>query len=47
MYTVGAYYFAKFIAEIPAGIVVPFVFGSIIYFIVGLNQTLWWKFLVF
>jgi hypothetical protein len=47
MYSVGPYYLGRFLAEFPAGLVVPVIFGTIIYFAVGLNQTLWWKFPLF
>jgi hypothetical protein len=47
MYSVGPYYLGRFLAEFPAGLIVPVIFGTIIYFAVGLNQTLWWKFPLF
>ena len=47
MYSVGPYYLGRFLAEFPAGLIVPVIFSTIIYFAVGLNQTLWWKFPLF
>ena len=37
IYSVGPYYLGRFLAELPAAIIVPIIFGSIIYFVVGLN----------
>ncbi len=37
MYSIGPYYLGRFLAELPAGIIVPVIFGTIVYFIVGLN----------
>lgn len=47
MYSVSAYFFAKVIAEIPASLLTPVIFGSIVYFAIGLNTNLWYKFPLF
>ena len=47
MYSVGPYYLGRFLAELPSGLIVPVIFGTIIYFVVGLNQTEPWKFPLF
>lgn len=39
MYTVGAYYLAKIIAEIPVLSVTPMLFAVIVYFKIGLTVT--------
>ena len=47
MYSVSAYFFGKVISEIPATILTPVIFGSIIYFSIGLNNEEAYKFPVF
>jgi ABC-type multidrug transport system permease subunit len=44
MYSIGPYFFGRLLAELPAGLIVPSLFGSIIYFIVKLNTDFWYKF---
>jgi hypothetical protein len=36
MYSVSAYFFGKIIAEFPSSIIVPVLFGSIVYFAISL-----------
>lgn len=47
MYSVSAYFFAKVFSDLPISLSVPIAFGSIVYFVVGLNTVYWWKFLLF
>lgn len=47
MYSVGPYFLGRFFAEIPGCIIVPALFGSVIYFMVGLATNLVWKFPLF
>ena len=47
MYSVSAYFFGKVIAEIPATIITPVIFGSIVYFSIGLSTVYAWKFPLF
>jgi ABC-type multidrug transport system permease subunit len=44
MYSIGPYFLGRMIAEIPAGLIAPTIFGSVIYFIVKLNTDFWYKF---
>lgn len=44
MYSVGPYFLGRFFAELPSCIIIPSVYGTIIYFVVGLDLTFWWKF---
>ena len=44
MYSVSAYFFGKVIAEIPASILTPVIYGSIVYFSIGLSTVYAWKF---
>ena len=39
MYKVGPYFWAKVVCELPFSIMMPSVFGCIVYFCVGLNPT--------
>jgi ATP-binding cassette subfamily G (WHITE) protein 1 len=39
MYNVGPYFWAKVISELPFSILTPCVFGTIVYFTVGLNPN--------
>jgi len=47
MYSVSAYFWAKIFSELPSSIMTPTVFGSIVYFLIGFNHELWWKFPLF
>lgn len=47
MYDVTAYFFAKVISELPASLLTPAIFGSIVYFAIGLSTVFWWKFWLF
>ncbi len=47
MYSVSAYFFGRLIAEFPGAIIVPVVYGSMIYFLVGLDTAHFYKFPVF
>jgi ABC-type multidrug transport system permease subunit len=47
MYSVTAYFFGKVIAELPASILTPVIFGSIVYFAIGLSTVFAWKFPLF
>ena len=38
-YSASAYFFAKIFAELPATVLVPFIFGLISYFAIGLNTA--------
>lgn len=44
MYSVSAYFFGKVIAEIPATILTPVIYGCIVYFSIGLSTVYAWKF---
>jgi ABC-type multidrug transport system ATPase subunit len=46
MYKVSAYFWAKIVSEFPSSLLTPVVFGSIVYYIIGLNDAEW-KFLTF
>jgi hypothetical protein len=37
MYSVSAYFLGKIIAELPAMIILPMLYGSIVYFVIGLS----------
>jgi ATP-binding cassette subfamily G (WHITE) protein 1 len=39
MYSVSAYFFGKIIAELPASILTPVIYGSIVYFAIGLSTV--------
>jgi ABC-type multidrug transport system permease subunit len=47
MYRVSAYFWAKIVSEFPSSLLTPVIFGSIVYFIIGLNDDLWYKFPMF
>lgn len=47
MYSVSAYFFGKVIAELPASTITPVVYGSIVYFSIGLSTVFAWKFPLF
>jgi len=47
MYSVSAYFWAKIISEFPSSLLTPVVFGSIVYFVIGLNTNEWYKFPIF
>lgn len=44
MYSVSAYFFGKVIAELPATILTPVIYGCIVYFSIGLNTVYAYKF---
>jgi hypothetical protein len=44
MYSVGPYFLGRFMAELPFCIIIPWIFGTIIYFVVGLDLQFWWKY---
>jgi hypothetical protein len=46
MYSVTAYFFGKIIAEFPSSIIVPVLFGSIVYFAVHLSTVYAYTFFV-
>lgn len=37
MYSVSPYFFAKVVAELPPSIITPVIYGSIVYFAIGLS----------
>lgn len=47
MYSVTAYFFGKIIAELPASILTPVIFGSISYYAIGLSTVYAYKFPLF
>jgi len=47
MYKVSAYFTAKICSEFPNSLLTPTLFGSIVYFVVGLNTEKSYKFPVF
>lgn len=47
MYSVTAYFFGKVIAELPASILTPVIFGAIVYFAIGLSTVAAYKFPLF
>lgn len=47
MYSVSAYFWAKIFSEFPSSLLTPTIFGSIVYFMIGFNTVLWWKFPMF
>lgn len=47
MYSVTAYFFGKVIAELPASILTPVIFGAIVYFAIGLSTVFAYKFPLF
>jgi len=47
MYSVSSYFFGRMFAELPMNIIVPIIYGSVVYFIIGLNQATWFKYPVF
>lgn len=49
MYTVGSYYMAKIISEVPVLSVIPMLFTIIVYFKIGLSITatqFWYFYLI-
>jgi ABC-type multidrug transport system permease subunit len=44
MYSVSAYFFGKVIAELPASVLTPVIYGCIVYFSIGLSTVFAWKF---
>jgi len=47
MYSVSSYFFGRLFAELPLNVIVPIIYGSIVYFLIGLNQATWFKYPVF
>lgn len=47
MYSVSAYFWAKIISEFPSSLLTPALFGSIVYYAIGLNTAVWDKFPLF
>lgn len=47
MYNVGPYYWAKLLSELPISVLVPIVFGSMVYYAMGLNTEEPYKFPLF
>jgi ABC-type multidrug transport system permease subunit len=47
MYSVSAYFFGKVISDLPASILIPVVFGCIVYFAIGLSTHFAYTFFVF
>ena len=47
MYSVSAYFFGKVIAELPASILTPVIYGSIVYFSIGLSTVYAYKFPIY
>jgi ABC-type multidrug transport system permease subunit len=47
MYSVSSYFFGKIIAELPGSILTPVIYGSIVYFAIGLNTVYAWKFFLY
>lgn len=47
MYSVSAYFFGKVVSELPASILTPVVFGSIVYFAIGLSTHFGYSFFIF
>ena len=47
MYSVSAYFFGKVIAELPASILTPVIYGCIVYFSIGLSTVYAYKFPVY
>ena len=44
MYSVSAYFFGKVIAELPASLLTPVIYGCIVYYAIGLSTVFAWKF---
>jgi ABC-type multidrug transport system permease subunit len=47
MYKVSAYFWAKIFSEFPSSLLTPVIFGAIIYYAIGFNTELWYKFPTF
>jgi ATP-binding cassette subfamily G (WHITE) protein 1 len=47
MYTVSAYFWSKIFSELPMSVLMPTLQAVIVYFALGLNTEVWYKFLVF
>ena len=39
MYSVSAYFFGKILAEFPASVLTPVIYGVIVYFAIGLSMV--------
>lgn len=47
MYSVGAYFWSKICSEAPFSILIPFIFGAIVYYPLKLNTTHGYNFWIF
>ena len=47
MYSVSAYFFGKVISDLPASILIPVIFGCIVYFAIGLSTHFTYTFFIF
>lgn len=47
MYNVSPYFLGKVISDMPLNVGLPVVYGSIVYYSVGLNTAYWYKFPIF
>lgn len=47
MYSVSSYFSAKVVSELPAAIIIPVIFGCIVYFAVGLSTVHNYTFVLF
>lgn len=47
MYSATAYFWAKFVTELPMSVMTPVLFGSCNYFWIGFNTTHWYNFPLF
>jgi ABC-type multidrug transport system permease subunit len=47
MYSVSPYFFAKVVAELPASLITPTLFGCITYYAIGLSTVFMYKFPLF
>ena len=44
MYSPGPYFMGRYLAELPFGLLIPFLYGTIIYFAIGLDTSIYWKY---
>jgi len=47
MYSVSSYFFGRLFSELPMNVIVPIIYGSVVYFLIGLNQATWFKYPMF
>lgn len=47
MYSVSSYFFAKVTSELPAALLLPVIFGSIVYFVIGFSTVHNYTFVLF